>query len=77
MKKYLTEKASGSFPIERPASNNDMYIGDYQYDVYRMMRDLNGGVWEGYQPFTNVMVRKLVTFFPPRLMDASHSGCII
>lgn len=29
--------------------------GDYQYDVYRMMRDLNGGVWEGYQPFTNVM----------------------
>ncbi|KAF9226674.1 hypothetical protein BS17DRAFT_794142 [Gyrodon lividus] len=29
--------------------------GDYQYDVYRMMRDLNGGVWERYQPFTNVM----------------------
>ncbi|KIJ69976.1 hypothetical protein HYDPIDRAFT_104645 [Hydnomerulius pinastri MD-312] len=29
--------------------------GDYQYDVYRMMRDLNDGSWKAYQPFTNVM----------------------
>ncbi|KAG6335105.1 hypothetical protein ID866_3974 [Astraeus odoratus] len=29
--------------------------GDYQYNVYRMMRDLNGGAWDRYQPFTNVM----------------------
>ncbi|KAG1761367.1 hypothetical protein EDD22DRAFT_804676 [Suillus occidentalis] len=29
--------------------------GDYQFDVYRMMKDYNGNVWEGYQPFTNVM----------------------
>ncbi|KAF9247407.1 hypothetical protein BU15DRAFT_39302 [Melanogaster broomeanus] len=29
--------------------------GDYQYDVYRMMREVNGGVWDRYQPFTNVM----------------------
>ncbi|KAI6130334.1 hypothetical protein EDD16DRAFT_1541687 [Pisolithus croceorrhizus] len=29
--------------------------GDYQYDVYRMMRRLNGGAWDRYQPFTNVM----------------------
>ncbi|KAH7887554.1 hypothetical protein F5I97DRAFT_1861246 [Phlebopus sp. FC_14] len=29
--------------------------GDYQYDVYRMMRDLSRGPKEGYQPFTNVM----------------------
>lgn len=29
--------------------------GDYQYDVYRMTRKLNGGAWDRYQPFTNVM----------------------
>lgn len=28
--------------------------GDYQFDVYRMMRDV--GVEEGYRPVTNVMV---------------------
>lgn len=29
--------------------------GDYQFDVYRMMRDHSGGEWEGYHPLTNVM----------------------
>ncbi|KAJ2922091.1 hypothetical protein H1R20_g15006, partial [Candolleomyces eurysporus] len=29
--------------------------GDYQYDIYRMMRDLTGEEWEGYHPMTNVM----------------------
>ncbi|KAG1783084.1 hypothetical protein EV702DRAFT_959390 [Suillus placidus] len=29
--------------------------GDYQFDVYRMMKEYNGDSWEGYQPFTNVM----------------------
>ncbi|KAG2156264.1 hypothetical protein DEU56DRAFT_227193 [Suillus clintonianus] len=29
--------------------------GDYQFDVYRMMKEYNGHSWEGYQPFTNVM----------------------
>lgn len=33
--------------------------GDYQYDVYRMTRKLNGGAWDRYQPFTNVMVSSL------------------
>ena len=31
--------------------------GDYQFDVYRMMRE---GVGEGYRPFTNVMVSNLL-----------------
>ena len=30
--------------------------GDYQFDVYRMMRAHNGDSWEEYRPFTNVMV---------------------
>lgn len=30
--------------------------GDYQFDVYRMMRKHNGDEWEAFQPFTNVMV---------------------
>ncbi|KAI0053672.1 hypothetical protein FA95DRAFT_1508208 [Auriscalpium vulgare] len=29
--------------------------GDYQFDVYRLMREANGGDWEPFQPLTNVM----------------------
>ncbi|PCH40873.1 hypothetical protein WOLCODRAFT_137049 [Wolfiporia cocos MD-104 SS10] len=29
--------------------------GDYQFDVYRMMRSHNGDSWEEYRPLTNVM----------------------
>ncbi|KXN86127.1 hypothetical protein AN958_10494 [Leucoagaricus sp. SymC.cos] len=29
--------------------------GDYQFDVYRLMKDHTGGNWEGYHPLTNVM----------------------
>lgn len=31
--------------------------GDYQYDVYRMMREYNGSNWEEFNPITNTMVR--------------------
>lgn len=30
--------------------------GEYQYDVYRMMRKHNGDEWREYRPLTNVMV---------------------
>ncbi len=30
--------------------------GDYQFDVYRMMKSHNGGSWRAYRPLTNVMV---------------------
>ncbi|KAG6903415.1 hypothetical protein C0995_005438 [Termitomyces sp. Mi166 len=29
--------------------------GDYQFDVYRMMKEYNGGAWEEFKPLTNVM----------------------
>ncbi|KAI0751003.1 hypothetical protein C8Q80DRAFT_1154949 [Daedaleopsis nitida] len=29
--------------------------GDYQFDVYRMMRTHNGDAWEDFRPLTNVM----------------------
>ncbi|PPQ77672.1 hypothetical protein CVT25_011107 [Psilocybe cyanescens] len=29
--------------------------GDYQFDVYRMMKELTGGLWDGYHPVTNVL----------------------
>ncbi|KZT05662.1 uncharacterized protein LAESUDRAFT_681253 [Laetiporus sulphureus 93-53] len=29
--------------------------GDYQFDVYRMMREHNGNSWREFRPFTNVM----------------------
>lgn len=31
-------------------------IGDYQFEVYRMMRAHNGGEWSAFCPLTNVMV---------------------
>ena len=31
--------------------------GDYQFDVYRMMRAHAGDGWEEFRPLTNVMVR--------------------
>jgi len=33
--------------------------GDYQFDVYRMMKDHNSGSWKEYRPLTNVMVSTL------------------
>jgi hypothetical protein len=50
-------------------------IGDYQFDIYRIMREHNGGEWEGYRPLTNVMV----SLSNITLMGSStscDSGCI-
>ena len=30
--------------------------GDYQYDIYRMMKKYNKNEWEKFNPLTNVMV---------------------
>lgn len=38
-----------------------IFSGDYQFDVYRMMRKHVGKSWETYRPLTNVMVRPLVS----------------
>ena len=35
--------------------------GDYQYDVYRMMREGNGDEWESFRPITNVIVSNMLT----------------
>jgi len=34
-----------------------VYVGDYQFDVYRLMREHTNSDWKGYHPLTNVMVR--------------------
>ena len=33
-------------------------IGDYQFDIYRMMKVHNGDSWEDFRPLSNVMVSK-------------------
>ena len=38
--------------------------GDYQFDIYRMMRNHNGDSWREYRPLTNVMV--FVPLLPAR-----------
>lgn len=32
-------------------------LGDYQFDIYRMMKVQNDDSWEPFKPLTNVMVR--------------------
>lgn len=34
--------------------------GDYQFDVYRMMRAHSEDEWKAYRPLTNVMVSQLI-----------------
>ena len=29
--------------------------GEYQYDIYRLMKEQNGNKWDDYQPRSNVM----------------------
>ena len=36
--------------------------GDYQFDVYRMMRELTGGISEEYHPITNILVSHFLFF---------------
>jgi hypothetical protein len=47
-------------------------IGDYQFDVYRMMKEYNEGKWQPFNPFTNVMVSQLHVF----IHLVSNSGVI-
>ena len=37
-----------------------VFLGDYQFDVYRMMRELTRGIWEEYHPITNILVSHLL-----------------
>jgi hypothetical protein len=47
--------------------------GEYQFDIYRIMREHNGGAWEGYRPLTNVMVSCLFVGF----CRSSHCANIV
>nr|VZI07212.1 unnamed protein product [Spirometra erinaceieuropaei] len=52
--------------------------GDYQFDIYRMMRDMNGNNWRPFRPITNLywlnyLMDKLLnqTSYPRRDPDSS------
>ena len=32
--------------------------GDYQFDIYRIMKHYTKGDWEAFSPLTNVLVRR-------------------
>lgn len=52
----LKEKVWKSMSVIFVAKSH--YSGDYQFDVYRMMRQAHSDDnWEKYRPITNVMVR--------------------
>jgi serine/threonine-protein kinase haspin len=45
--------------LSHPGTDSTKSVGDYQFDVYRMMKDVTGGAWEAFHPITNVMVGHL------------------
>jgi hypothetical protein len=44
-------------------------LGDYQFDIYRLMRKHNGDCWADFRPLSNVMVG-----LQPRLCGSIYSG---
>lgn len=50
------EKVSSSTGDE--ISSIAPFAGDYQFDIYRLMKKHNNGDWESFAPLTNVMVRQ-------------------
>ncbi|KAG2013306.1 other/Haspin protein kinase [Coprinopsis cinerea AmutBmut pab1-1] len=48
---------SGGYRVQWTPFDEEVFMGEgeYQFDVYRMMRDHTGDDWEGYHPLTNVM----------------------
>jgi serine/threonine-protein kinase haspin len=51
--------------------------GDYQFDIYRMMRNHNNGLWKEYRPLTNVMVPTPVLLSCTQVDCWDFSGFII
>jgi serine/threonine-protein kinase haspin len=52
--------------------------GEYQFDVYRMMRHVfDNGIWDQYRPLTNVMVWSVTWWTDSWLTCTFSSGCII
>jgi hypothetical protein len=49
--------------------------GDYQFDIYRIMREHVGSDWEKFNPFTNVMVLSNL-LHQPIMFSLLFSGCI-
>ncbi|TFY83052.1 hypothetical protein EWM64_g948 [Hericium alpestre] len=43
--------------------------GDYQFDVYRLMRQNNGNNWEAFRPLTNVLWLHYLTL---KLLNSKH-----
>ena len=46
--------SDSNYPMTHPTNPR---VGDYQFDIYRMMKLHNRDDWVSYHPLTNVMVR--------------------
>lgn len=55
MKRYSKEKVISLLQTLEPLLTSN--LGDYQFDIYRLMRKHNGGCWADFRPLSNVMVR--------------------
>jgi len=75
-KRYSKEKVRALLQTFEPLLT--CILGDYQFDIYRLMRKHNGGNWADFRPFSNVMVRPS-QFYATRIpndQSGDCSGCI-
>ena len=54
MKRYSKEKVRALVLTLEPLLT--CILGDYQFDIYRLIRKHNGGNWADFRPLSNVMV---------------------
>ncbi|EEB96408.1 hypothetical protein MPER_04466, partial [Moniliophthora perniciosa FA553] len=52
--------------------------GDYQFDIYRMMRKQHRSQWESFNPLTNVMVSRMVTItlYSTQVLCSGFTTCL-
>lgn len=53
---FMGEGTPSPILLVDQATQHIHITGDYQFDVYRMMKHLTKGLWEGFHPTTNILV---------------------
>lgn len=71
-KEVFEGEGTACHTYDRSTTAHVSALGDYQFDVYRMMRAHNGDSWQEYRPFTNVMVSP--TLSPPTSLSSHRTA---
>jgi Haspin like kinase domain len=61
----------------RPVALFHLHLGDYQFDIYRLMRKHNGGRWADFRPLSNVMVCPLLSYVTTNTQCESNQLIVV